>query len=69
MMRQANPCVIARNHRVEEAIAAAVTRKDFAPFHRLCRALAKPFEVERADADLQTPPLPEQRVTETFCGT
>jgi uncharacterized protein YdiU (UPF0061 family) len=68
-MRRANPAVIARNHRVEQAIDAAVEREDFDPFQRLCRALENPFEVGPADQELQTPPRPEERVTQTFCGT
>lgn len=68
-MRLANPAVIARNHRVEEAISSALDDHDFAPFQRLCRVLANPYEIDEADRDLQAPPLPEQRVTQTFCGT
>ena len=68
-MRDANPAVIARNHRVEQAIVAATDEGDFALFWRLCEALAKPFELAQADLDLGVPPLPEERVTRTFCGT
>lgn len=68
-MRMANPAVIARNHRVEEAIEAATKREDFAPFRRLCAALVNPYEVAAEDVELQTPPAPGERVTQTFCGT
>ncbi len=68
-MRRANPAVNARNHRVEQAIDAAEDEEDFEPFRRLCRVLANPFEIDPADQDLQTPPRPEERVTQTFCGT
>ncbi len=68
-MRRANPAVIARNHRVEEAIDAAVDDDNFEPFRRLCRVLANPYEVDTADKDLQVTPRPEERVTQTFCGT
>lgn len=68
-MRQANPAIIARNHRVEEALEAAAERDDWAPFERLSKALANPYEVKDGDHGLQTPPEPEQRVTQTFCGT
>lgn len=68
-MYQANPAIIPRNHTVEAALAAAATNEDFAPFHRLVDALAKPF-VERDDiADLMAPPKPEEVVQATFCGT
>lgn len=69
LMRQSNPAVIARNHRVEQAIEAAVEHADLEPFRRLCRVVATPYAVDAADHYLQQPPLPEERVTETFCGT
>jgi len=67
-MRAANPAVIARNHRVEEMIAAAVAG-DFAPFHRLMAVLARPFDDGPDTAEYAKPPLPEERVRQTFCGT
>ncbi|MEM6665920.1 MAG: YdiU family protein [Pseudomonadota bacterium] len=67
-MRAANPAFIPRNHRVEQALVAAQTG-DFAPFERLVSVLARPFE-DQLDADnLKTPPLPEEVVPATFCGT
>ncbi len=67
-MRKANPAFIPRNHRIEQAIAAA-TGGDFAPFERLVRVLARPFEDQPADAELAEPPAPHERVRATFCGT
>ena len=67
-MRAANPWLIARNHRVEEAIEAAMGQ-DFAPFHRLVDALADPFTVREADAELARAPLSAEAVHLTFCGT
>jgi len=61
----ANPAVIPRNHRVEEAIGAAVVG-DLAPFERLLGAVTRPFE---APGDLARPPAPDEAVRETFCGT
>lgn len=68
-MRQVNPLVIARNHRVEQVIEAAVDENNFEPFKRLCRVLANPYHIGPADRELTTPPKLEQRVTQTFCGT
>ncbi len=68
-MRRANPAFIPRNHRVEEALTAAADRADFAPFETLLRALATPYDDQPALAHLAEPPHPEQRVSETFCGT
>ncbi|MEM7084083.1 MAG: YdiU family protein [Pseudomonadota bacterium] len=67
-MREANPVIIARNHQVENALAAA-TAGDFTLFDRLNDALATPFASQEAYRDLEQPPRPEQRVTRTFCGT
>jgi uncharacterized protein YdiU (UPF0061 family) len=67
-MRRANPAIIPRNHRVEAAIEAAVSRDDLAPFEALHAALATPYE-DPADPALAEPPPPEQRVYRTFCGT
>jgi uncharacterized protein YdiU (UPF0061 family) len=67
-MEAVNPALIPRNHRVEEAISASLTG-DMAPFERLVGALAHPFDPPEGDLDLATPPAPEERVTQTFCGT
>ena len=68
-MRAANPAFIARNHRVEEAIAAAVTKQDFAPFERLVQVLSKPYEDQPEFARYADPPRAEEVVRQTFCGT
>lgn len=68
-MRLANPARIPRNHRVEEALSAAVEHGDLAPFERLRAALARPFEDDPAFAEYAAPPRPSERVCQTFCGT
>ena len=68
-MRRANPAFIPRNHRIEEAIAAATDPGDFAPFETLVRVLARPFDDQPDAAHLADPPQPEERVQQTFCGT
>ncbi len=68
VMEAVNPALIPRNHRIEEAIAAAVYN-DFSFFHRLVDALATPYAEDPDTADLRLPPKPEERVTRTFCGT
>jgi serine/tyrosine/threonine adenylyltransferase len=67
-MRAVNPAFIPRNHRVEAVIAAAVNN-DYAPFEELLTVLSKPFEDQPAYAAYAEPPLPDQRVLKTFCGT
>jgi uncharacterized protein YdiU (UPF0061 family) len=67
-MRFANPAYIARNHRVEEALAAA-TAGDLAPFEELVAVLAQPFEEQAGKERFTLAPLAAERVTATFCGT
>jgi len=67
-MRLANPVIIPRNHRIEQAIQAAYGG-DYSLFHRLVDALANPFDEQTEYEDLESPPLPEEVVHETFCGT
>ncbi|WGS17673.1 MULTISPECIES: protein adenylyltransferase SelO [unclassified Bradyrhizobium] len=68
-MHAVNPAFIPRNHRIEAAIAAAVNEDDYAPFEELLTVLAKPYQDQPQYAAYADPPLPEQRVTQTFCGT
>ena len=68
-MHAANPAFIPRNHRIEEAIVAAVSREDFAPFEALRRVLAKPYDDQPDFAQYLDPPRPEEVVEKTFCGT
>ena len=67
-MKTANPILIPRNHRVEQAIQSAY-QGDYAPFKRMVDALAEPYE-ERSDyAEFEKTPEPDEVVHRTFCGT
>jgi uncharacterized protein YdiU (UPF0061 family) len=68
-MHAVNPAFIPRNHRIEAVIQAAVNNDDYAPFEELVKVLEKPFEDQPEYADYALPPLPDQRVLQTFCGT
>lgn len=68
VMRRANPVVIPRNHRVEEALAAAVSG-DLTVMNRLINALAKPFEETAANKLYRNAPDPGGAPYRTFCGT
>ena len=68
-MRAVNPAFIPRNHRVEAVIAAAVNNDEYALFEELLTVLSKPYEDQPTFAAYAEPPLPEQRVLQTFCGT
>ncbi|HKU04429.1 MAG TPA: YdiU family protein [Bradyrhizobium sp.] len=68
-MHSVNPAFIPRNHRVEAVIQAAMNHDDYAPFEEILTVLSKPFEDQPAFAAYAEPPEPDQRVTQTFCGT
>lgn len=68
-MLKANPMYIPRNHLVEEVIQSAVEESDLGPFHQLVNVLERPFEHQQGFDHYATPPLPEQVVQATFCGT
>lgn len=68
-MRTVNPKYIARNHRVEAAIAAATDGGDFGPFQSLLAVLARPFDEQPDMEEYAQPPADEERVLQTFCGT
>ncbi|MCO5119405.1 MAG: YdiU family protein [Burkholderiaceae bacterium] len=69
-MRRANPWIIPRNHRVEEALAAASDADDLAPFERLLEALRNPFD-ESPEYAAYAEPAPAALTAgyRTFCGT
>ena len=68
-MRRVNPAFIPRNHRIEQVIAAAVEREDFAPFEEMLLVLSQPYEDQAAFEAYAAPPQPAERVLQTFCGT
>ena len=67
-MDRVNPIYIPRNHKVEEALAAAVNQ-DTVPFSKLLAVLSHPFdEVEGNEAYVEPAPV-TGRPYRTFCGT
>jgi uncharacterized protein YdiU (UPF0061 family) len=68
-MRQINPAVIPRNHRIEQVITAAVEDQDFEPFEKLSSVLSQPYRSLEGFESYADPPQPGERVLKTFCGT
>jgi serine/tyrosine/threonine adenylyltransferase len=68
-MRSVNPAFIPRNHRVEQALGAAIEYGDFSPFADLLAVLSRPYEDQADYADYANPPRADERVLRTFCGT
>lgn len=69
LMRGSNPAVIPRNHRVEEALAAAEFQGDYSVLHRLLAVLAEPYAHSPEQEAYTEPPEPTSGPYQTFCGT
>ena len=69
LMRNVNPAVIPRNHRVEHALNAAVENSDYGPFEKLVDVLSSPYEEIKENDEFMLPPKPGEHVLQTFCGT
>ncbi|WP_341277920.1 YdiU family protein [Paenibacillus sp. FSL H8-0537] len=68
LMRSSNPAIIPRNHRVEEALEAAVNG-DYTVMERLLEALADPYAHSPKQAQYAALPEPSGRAYRTYCGT
>jgi len=69
LMRTHNPAVIPRNHRVEEALEAAVERADFTVMEKLLDILSQPYQEPPEQAGYHLPPPLSAQPYRTFCGT
>ena len=69
LMLNSNPAVIPRNHRVEEALNAAVEKGDYSVMERLLVVLSQPFAHSPEQKEYCTLPAPSSLPYRTFCGT
>jgi len=69
LMSAHNPAVIPRNHRVEEALAAAVERADLSVMQNLLDVLSRPYQDPPEEAGYHLPAPPSTQPYRTFCGT
>jgi serine/tyrosine/threonine adenylyltransferase len=67
-MDRVNPIYIARNHKVEEALAAAVNQ-EMTPFSKLLEVVSKPFDEVTGNKAYAEPAPATNRPYRTFCGT
>lgn len=68
LMKNSNPAIIPRNHRVEDALEAAEKREDFSVMERFLNVLSKPYAY--SDEQIDYAKLPEKSSCyRTFCGT
>ena len=69
LMQSSNPSVIPRNHRVEEALEAAVDKEDLSVMDRLLAVLKNPYAYSPEQDEYSSLPDPSGRPYRTFCGT
>ena len=69
LMRTVNPSVIPRNHRVEEALSAAVDDNDLSVMERLLAALHSTYDRDEKHGEFRNPPPAGLAPYRTFCGT
>ncbi|MDB6140845.1 MAG: hypothetical protein JWO94_3917, partial [Verrucomicrobiaceae bacterium] len=66
-MQRHNPAFIPRNHKVEEALSAAVEKNDLSVMHRLLAVLSRPYDHSQDHPEYSEPLNSESY--RTFCGT
>lgn len=69
LMKQSNPDVIPRNHRVEDALEAAVKENDLEVMERLLDVLSDPYSYQKDHEEYTMLPKPTGCPYRTFCGT
>ncbi|AFS77584.1 hypothetical protein Curi_c05090 [Gottschalkia acidurici 9a] len=69
LMQKSNPAVIPRNHRVEEALEAAVKEGDYSVMNRLLDVLSTPYAHSAEQAEYSKLPESSTHPYVTFCGT
>ncbi|MBE5099799.1 protein adenylyltransferase SelO [Priestia aryabhattai] len=67
LMKNNNPAVIPRNHRVEEALDAA-QKKDYSVIETLLEVISSPYE-SPGQPEYCTPSAPSNQPYQTYCGT
>ena len=68
LMRNTNPTVVPRNHKVEEALLSA-NNGDMKDVRKLLEILENPYNSEINMKDYQMPAPPNSKKYQTFCGT
>jgi serine/tyrosine/threonine adenylyltransferase len=69
LMRNSNPAVIPRNHRVEEALEAAEEKGDYSVMEQLLKVLSSPYAHSLEQDEYCTLPSSSSQPYRTFCGT
>ncbi|GAA4843130.1 YdiU family protein [Paenibacillus vulneris] len=69
LMRSSNPAVIPRNHRVEEALEAAVNQEDYSVMERLVDIVSNPYAYSPEQEEYAGLPPESACRYRTYCGT
>lgn len=69
LMMDSNPAVIPRNHRVEDALEAAVKQGDYSVMVKLLDVLSRPYDHSSKQEEYSQVPQPSVYPYRTFCGT
>ncbi|MCM3781856.1 YdiU family protein [Neobacillus mesonae] len=69
LMKRSNPAVIPRNHRVEEALEAAVEDEDWTVMEELLHVLSNPYAYSKEQEEYAVLPPGTNCSYQTFCGT
>lgn len=69
LMKNTNPAVIPRNHRVEEALEQAVKNGDYSYMNSLLKVLKNPYEYSKDQDEYAEIPRITNTSYKTFCGT
>lgn len=69
LMKSVNPAVIPRNHRVEEALEAAVEKGNYSLMEQLMDVLSDPYAYSPEQEEYTKLPEPSDQPFRTFCGT
>ena len=69
LMEISNPTIIPRNHKVEEALHAAVTNNDYSSMNELLDVIKNPYDYSNINEEYSKPPKPTSCAYKTYCGT
>ena len=69
LMQKSNPVVIPRNHRVEEALEAAVNNADYTVLKSLLKVISNPYDYSSDYMNYTSLPPENSGPYKTFCGT
>ena len=69
LMESSNPSIIPRNHRVEEALSAAVRNNDLSVMNSLLKRLKNTYDYSEVDDYYTQLPQKTGCKYKTYCGT